>query len=56
MKYRKGENVPFTKWRFGIRAVNSMFLDQCFMFDCYKYKDSSESGLEANVCSLSEGF
>jgi hypothetical protein len=36
--------------------VNSMFLDQCFMFDCYKYVDISESGLEANVCSLSEGF
>jgi hypothetical protein len=33
-----------------------MFLDQFFMFDCYKYMDISESGLEANVCSLSEGF
>ena len=44
------------RWRSEIRAVNSMFLDQCFMFDCYKYMDISGSGLEAKVCSLSEGF
>ena len=45
-----------TKMRSWIRAVNLVFLDQCFMFDCYKYMDISGSGLEANVCSLSEGF
>ena len=31
--------------------MNSMFLDQYFMFDCCKYMDIS--GLEVNVCSLS---
>ena len=40
----------------GIRAVNAMFLDQCFMFDCYKYMDIPASGSEANFCTLSEGF
>ena len=34
--------------------MKSMFLDQCSMLDCYKYMDISGSGLEVNVCSLSE--
>jgi hypothetical protein len=37
------------RWQSSIRAVNSMFLDQYFMFDCYKYIDISGSGLDANV-------